>query len=335
MLIGLLGALGSAGQSADEQVAELIAALDSESFVERELATNELRSRRTISLEDLEAALTVDELTLEQRRRLTMAAQIRFMTEPRAAMGITLGPVTEIGLRIEGTTRGFDAAEKLEPGDVISSIDGVEIRSLTDLQVSIVSNAPGAVVPVEYVREGVRGEVDVQLGSWGDLPRTQGSPQREVLMLSWLHRSRAYRSMTEPAAVPALGAPVSGAPSSLPGGARRGVRRDRPVAGGEAREAAPQAVGIDVGRKLSSRLDERATDFAGLVASTLRDLEERAEQKRDRIARLERDASRAKERGDLEALDEYQERRDRLYRELGILLDQIDRYQSVQATDRP
>ncbi len=324
-MLVLLWSAGAVAQP-DRSVGALIEQLDSPGFVERELATDDLLSLPEIALADLEAALTVDDLSLEQRRRLTRAARLRFLTEPRAAMGITLGPVNELGLQINGTTRGFDASNKLQAEDVITSIDGVAIRSLADLQVSIVANEPGAVVPVQYIRGGAAAETQLMLGSWRDLPQAGVSPQPEVLELAWLHRSRDYRSLTEPGVVRTLGTPQVGAPSGLPGGSRRGIRRDKPVAGGEARDGAARAVGIDVGRRLSPRLDERGTDFAGLVASTVRDLEARAQQKRDRIARLERDLERARQRGESDAVTEIEARRERLFGELGILLDQIARY---------
>ncbi|MEO1512118.1 MAG: PDZ domain-containing protein, partial [Planctomycetota bacterium] len=142
---------------------ELIAALGSPRFVERELAAHALQNRNDVTLADLEAALLVDELSLEQRRRLSAAAKLRFETEPRAAMGITLGQMTDLGLPITGTTEGFDSTNWLRGGDIITSIDGVDIRSLEDLQVSIIANAPGARVPVRFIREGAAMEAEVEL----------------------------------------------------------------------------------------------------------------------------------------------------------------------------
>ena len=310
-------------------VDELIAALDSPGFVDRELATHALQNLPTVTLAELEAALTVDALSLEQRRRLSAAAKLRFLTEPRAAMGITLGQISDLGLPITGTTEGFDSVNKLRGGDIITSIDGLEIRSLTDLQVSIIANAPGTVVPVRFIRDGGAMETALELGAWRDLPQASSRPQLEVLEMAWRHRSRAYRALTEPETVPTLGEPVAGGPSALPGGSRRGVRRDTVVAGGEARDGATRAVGVDVNRRLSPKLDERDADFAGLVAATLLDLEERAQRQRDRIARLAVDVERAKSRNDADAVIEREARRAVLQGELEIVASRIARYRRM------
>lgn len=333
-LLAWLSVAGAGAQVESVKVEGLIAALASPRFVDRELATHALQNLPSVSLVELEAALTVDQLSLEQRRRLSAAAKLRFLTEPRAAMGITLGQITDLGLPITGTTPGFDAANRLRGGDIITSIDGVEIRSLTDLQVSIIANAPGVVVPVRFIRDGGAMEAGVELGAWRDLPQAQSTPQIEVLELAWQHRSRAYRSLTEPGTVPTLGEPVAGAPSALPGGSRRGIRRDKVVAGGEARDGATRAVGVDVDRRLSPRLDERGSDFAGLVATTLRELDERAQRQRDRIARLARDLERARQRGDAEAIAEVEARREVLTAELQIIEAQIERYRRMRGEGR-
>lgn len=329
----------AAGQDAswrDERVdvAALIAELESPDFVDRELASHALQNLNTVTLADLEAALTVDELTLEQRRRVSAAARMRFLTEPRAAMGINLGQITDLGLPITGTTRGFDSTTKLRAGDIITSIDGLEIRSLRDLQVSIIANAPGTVVPVRFLRDGGAMETALELGAWRDLPQASSRPQIEVLEMAWRHRSRAYRSLTEPETVPTLGEPVAGEPSGRPGGSRRGIRRDKVIAGGEARDSAARAVGVNVNRRLSAQLDERGADFAGLVAATLRDLESRAQRQRDRMARFELDVQRAKQRNDARALAELQDRLTVLQGELEIIEAQITRYQRMLEEQR-
>ncbi len=336
LFAGLAWSAAALARSQPERatVERLIAALDSPGFVERELATHALQNLPTVALSDLEDALAVEALTLEQRRRLSTAAKLRFLTEPRAAMGITLGQMTDLGLPITGTTPGFDSTNKLRAGDIITSIDGLEIRSLTDLQVSIIANAPGRAVPVRLIRNGGAMETAVELGAWRDLPQAQSRPQIDVLEAAWRHRSGAYRSLTEPETVPTLGEPVAGGPSSLPGGSRRGVRRDSVVAGGEARDGATRAVGVDVNRKLSPKLNERGADFAGLVAETLRELEERAQRQRERIARLERDLERARSRADADAIAEVKRRRDLMQEELGVIESEIERYRRVRDEKR-
>ncbi|MEO1583850.1 MAG: PDZ domain-containing protein [Planctomycetota bacterium] len=338
MIVAAACSLAAVGQqselsSAERSIDELVASLDSPSFVDRELAMRALQAGEGIALESIEAALIAGDLSVEQRRRLMQAARRRFWTSPRAAMGIVLGDVTDLGLQIQGTTAGFDAAEMLEAGDIIASIDGVAIRSLGDLQVAIVANAPGEVVPVVYLRDGAREESDIRLGSWGALGSGDARPRVEVMELAWAYRSRAYGPLVTAQPVPSLGVPPRGEASDLPAGARRGVRRDRPVAGGEARDGAADAAGIDVGRRLSAQQSDRRIDFASLVAARLRELEDRARSKRDRIRLLEADLARAEQQNDEDQISRATQRIEDQRRELRVLDAEIERYRFVRSRD--
>lgn len=93
----------------------------------------------------------------------------------RAYLGIQIEPVTEaiaeeLGLKdvsgcaITGIFAGSGAAQSnLRSGDVVLAIDGTPISNYPELQECIARYHPGDVVAVQYAREGLIAEADVQL----------------------------------------------------------------------------------------------------------------------------------------------------------------------------
>lgn len=273
--IAFLAALPVLGQPVSERVRGLVRELNSTSFVERELAENELQFGDGVRLGELESELRRADLSQEQRLRLLKAASVRFASEPRGAMGIQLSnEVSELGLRINGPVEGFDSMGKLQVNDIISEIGGLAIRSQTDLQAAIVSRSPGEVVAVEVVRGAEKLRLDLRLGSWSDLSSPGGLP-RPSLEAAWIYRSREYAGLDEPGVID-LDFDVEAWEQEASrqwtpeGGVRPGqALREQVVVGGEARARPGAMAGVRLDRPLAPSARGRASDFPPMLRQEL------------------------------------------------------------------
>ena len=266
--------------SAQETVTaeELVALLASDSFVDRELAADDLEYLDTITLEQIETQLERDDLIEEQRLRLMRAAMVRFVSEPRAAMGIRLSnEINDLGLKIDGTVEGFDSVNILQAGDYISEINGWPIRSHPDLQVSIVSRSPGEVIPIVFVRNDQRMTANIKLGAWANLDGNN-SLQRSAIQAAWLHRSREYSQIGLPDVVdydPSIvEAWEAAARRPWTGPTQRRTSEGTPlrqmvVVGGEARPRPGALAGVTLDRPLSRSARGRANDFPPMLREHL------------------------------------------------------------------
>lgn len=296
----MLAALVTGAQ--ESGVERLVEQLSSDSFVDRELAADELEYNQSYTLDQLEEQLSREDLSPEQRLRLNRAAMVRFISEPRAAMGIQLSnESSELGLKITGTVDGFDSVGKLQANDIISEINRWPIRSGADLQVAIVSRSPGESVPVVLLRGDRQIEIDVTLGDWDQLG-TQGGLSRAALRAAWLHRSRGYADIGSPevldfnadtnswdasASKPWNGPTPRRDSSGMP--LRRMI-----VVGGEARDRPGALAGVRLDRPLSRSARGRASDFPPMLRNELvkTEVEIVAMEERIRRAQLQLDVFR-------------------------------------------
>ena len=296
VLIGLV--LGvpffASGQASDpERVAALVQELKNPSFVTRELAEKDLQFDESILLEELEEQLRRDDLTPEQRMRLLKATSMRFATEPRAAMGIQLtNELSELGLKISGAVEGFDSINKLQANDIISKIGDLAIRSTTDLQIAIISRSPGDAVPVEFIRDGQRQTVDVELGAWSELSSPGGLP-RSYIEAAWIYRSRDYAGKDEPGVIEFDTDPAAWNEASRRQWESQGSRRNAGepihhavVIGGEARPRPGSRAGVRLDRPLAPSARGRASDFPPLLRQELNKAELDIADVQERIRRL-------------------------------------------------
>lgn len=331
----LFASCSALGQDA---AAEFVEQLESASFVDRELAADELETNPAITLEDLEHHLMRENLTPEQRLRLERAAMRRFTTSPRAAMGIRLSQdVSDAGLRIEGTVEGYDAAEKLNADDIISVINGHPIRSGRDLRMAIISRSPGEVVPVRVLRNKREMTIDVELGPYAGLSNTSNL-QRNDLYEAWLFRSREYA----PLGTPELIEPEEGlrawaeverdAPPYRPRQMRdaRGVPlRSRVVVGGEARPRPGALAGMRLDRPLNRTAQERVADYPTMIRDNLIRLEVEAVAMRERIRRQQVNISELQQvAGRRQQVEHLQGQLESYQMDLNELEKQIERYRA-------
>lgn len=95
------------------------------------------------------------------------ATKYRDKGKDRAMLGILLGEDTPGGVGIVGTTPKGGAAEAgMEPGDLITRIDGKDLtrdkKPLAILSKHMRTRKPGDVVAIEYVRDGKKTAVDIK-----------------------------------------------------------------------------------------------------------------------------------------------------------------------------
>ena len=68
------------------------------------------------------------------------------------------------GVWVQSTTPGLDAANKLQPNDIIVLADGQELATIYDLMNVINSHNGGETGELTFYRNGVANIVDVELG---------------------------------------------------------------------------------------------------------------------------------------------------------------------------
>lgn len=83
-------------------------------------------------------------------------------------LGIPMQP------RIEGVDPSGPAAGRLEPGDIVRSIEGVQVSDTTEVVEQVSAHRPGEEVRVEYVRDGREGTTTATLAP----PGPEGDPEQ-------------------------------------------------------------------------------------------------------------------------------------------------------------
>ncbi|MFN0010874.1 MAG: PDZ domain-containing protein [Phycisphaerales bacterium] len=202
LVCGLAAAMADGHAS---PIDRLVRGADAAEFALREAATLELAVSPEFSLKDLEGVLMDAPLTLEQRSRLLAAARARFDRGPRAALGVEFAnnnfaggipnPEPDNGLVLRRVFPNFPSAAVLLPGDRIEELNGEPVRITSESTASfrplVISRDPGDVVRVRVVRNGEHLTLDVPLGRYTDLPRSQSLSDREVAA-AWAVRSAGY-----------------------------------------------------------------------------------------------------------------------------------------------
>lgn len=160
---------GAMQDISDPEPADAVEALGSADWAERERASEVLTTSDAWRLVDLEREATRLRASLspEARVRLAAAMQARFVAEPRAMLGIRYEPARSPDgyPRISDVQEDFLAAGLLQAGDVLISIQGVDMRE-TSLRAQIMSRDPGDVVAVTVERDGLRVAVDITLSAY-------------------------------------------------------------------------------------------------------------------------------------------------------------------------
>lgn len=185
------------------QLAQLVADLGSDDVIKRETASELLLADESVSLGDLEELLTRPDLNPEQRCRLSQIARRRFMESPRPALGIQFDVVLSDRAAILKVWENFPASEKLQPGDIIISCNGEELRSRTAsarLGAHIFSREPGDSISLVVRRGAEKLAFDVKLGTYSDMEGRQ--PPIDRLQSAWDMRCARYAPAARPAIEP-------------------------------------------------------------------------------------------------------------------------------------
>ncbi|MCX5691626.1 MAG: PDZ domain-containing protein [Planctomycetota bacterium] len=164
----------SAPETPRSRLAALIRELDAPTPVQRATASERAQADPEFTLSLLEEALTMARatpLSPEQIMRLEQAARQRFLTEPRAAMGVQFSQLENIteGVEISAPLPGFDSMRALQPGDIIHQVDSIVIHRQDQMRAAIVSYSPGDDVSLSISRQGEKMQVKIKMGSFADL----------------------------------------------------------------------------------------------------------------------------------------------------------------------
>lgn len=193
MIVCIVGfAAVAAGQDAEptapkQTTDQLVELLDSPNWAQREAAHRRLRNDRSISLAEIERAKAQAGEHGERRLRLMQIARSRFMTGPRAAMGVSFDNVVDGGVRIRYAVEGYDSFTVFEPGDVVLAMDGVRTPDTEVFRSLIISHDPRDSVVLTVLRGGRTVEIAMRLGHYDLLPN------RAVLTDSTLHQAWLVR----------------------------------------------------------------------------------------------------------------------------------------------
>ena len=161
--------------------------LDSTRWVDRESAMYEIAHVSSgITTKQITDRLQEGGLSLEQIIRLLRAVEIRLLHSPRGAVGIQMAParrpeagdmirVDRLGVEIMAVIPNMPAEGLIEPGDLITHIDGTPLRTQEDLARVVQRHWPGDVLPFRVLRavpnaegaevERVEVSFDLTLGS--------------------------------------------------------------------------------------------------------------------------------------------------------------------------
>lgn len=126
------------GVQVSDALRELVQQLNDDSYDVRESTTNQIAAG-SFDLAQLYVILKQDELSLEQRHRLLVAARKLLRETPRGALGIRMRPIRRIDdpqlveLEVDELLPDLPARRVLQLGDRITAIEGVALRGNNDL----------------------------------------------------------------------------------------------------------------------------------------------------------------------------------------------------------
>ena len=150
------------------ELLKLARALESDAYADRASAQASIIARRPTP-DELMALLLRKDLSDEARNVLVAILRERILTAPRGALGIRMEGVglREGGVRITGLVAGMPAEKLLLPGDIIVSVNQVQLADRNDLIRVVQSLPPGGSVKL-LVRRTLRDpKGQVQLGPDG------------------------------------------------------------------------------------------------------------------------------------------------------------------------
>lgn len=130
----------------------------------------------TIDLIRKEAVRRPGETDEEYRNRVLEQMDDSNFIAIQVALGVLGYPQEVVITEILG---GIPATDVLEPGDVVLSVDGMQVGSIEDVTPIIEDHEPGEVIPLVVERQGEQVEVQVQLSEREDEP---GMPMVGVML---------------------------------------------------------------------------------------------------------------------------------------------------------
>ncbi|TVQ33575.1 MAG: PDZ domain-containing protein [Phycisphaeraceae bacterium] len=184
-----------ATQELDTTILSLITDLDDEDLFIREAAMEELYSMSIPPEELLRHAAPIEDLSFEQWSRLDEILRELFISTPRAGLGAGLVRLDNPpGVRLNPIIRNFPIAETLQNDDIVTSVNGVDLRGdpIDDLTIraTILSHDPGDTLDLRIIRDGRTMNTTVKLGRYDDLMNAQPLNEQFINAAWALRRTR-------------------------------------------------------------------------------------------------------------------------------------------------
>jgi hypothetical protein len=126
------------------ELLRLARTLDQENYAERAAARDAILARKP-SPNELMALLLRRDLGIEARHTLVSILRDRILKAPRGALGIRMETLVMggDGVRITGVVAGMPAADVLQAGDIVATVNGVALKDRNDLIRQVQSLEPG------------------------------------------------------------------------------------------------------------------------------------------------------------------------------------------------
>ncbi len=132
--------------------------------ITKEITTDESDIEWVSEGDDVRVVVRTDDG--EEQEVIVHAPNIKVKVNKGAFLGVYLGSETNSGVAITGTSKGSGAREAgLKDGDIITAINGEDIRSTKELGKAIDANEPGDDIKVTYIRDGKTKTVTATLGT--------------------------------------------------------------------------------------------------------------------------------------------------------------------------
>lgn len=157
----------------------LVERLDHAEWDVRERAELELAEFDSIPYVLIEQELLSPGISPERAARLERVASSAYRREPLGGLGVQFGGPVSRGVAIQRVIDNgrFPAAGVLQDGDIFTHVSGLPLLRAGDnaldgqerLRAEILSRSPGDLMPVTVLRNGEPVDLDVPLGSFGDL----------------------------------------------------------------------------------------------------------------------------------------------------------------------
>ncbi len=128
----------------------------------------------SVSVRDMEVSSRADAINVGQTTRPDGLGQLQVSadTEPEAKpyIGAVISPLSDGTVKVVKVLKDGPSDGTLEPGDVITSVNGDDIDGAEDLTDAIAETGSGETLTLTIMRDGSEIDVTVTVGEWAEKP---------------------------------------------------------------------------------------------------------------------------------------------------------------------